>query len=411
MHYITLDTNTWIYLANGTEPAKILNFINKEVGNGNIKILLPEIVKTEWEAHKDKTVRQGSLKHFNDITEALKKILKLLGNKGEKDFFNFLLEEDNKTDYFEDFLNEFKKKKNEILNAVNENIKLIDDLFKFNSTIITIETEIFLKAGQYALEKKAPFKGKNSFADALIILSFFDYVKKNNIEGAIFITYNTEDFCEKKDGKKILHPDFIEDFTETKSQFYTIVGEAINSIENDIVTKEEIERIRELQENDWNDDVEFCEICKENDQRLNSVNFYNTTEINDERITEKFIDKNQTELDFQEDIPRRNIIQYKIDSIEIGNCSWCNSLHFKCVDCEHVNAVWEGEYNSDKECDYCGLNYIITRQVSRDGNYELEFTIPKETITCQKCSNEFYDFNSGLDICEDCENDYGYGEK
>ncbi|MEA5406045.1 hypothetical protein VB776_24110 [Arcicella sp. DC2W] len=71
MHYISLDTNTWIYLANGTEPVRLLHFIKQEVERGNITILLPEIVSSEWDLHKDKTVRQGSIKHFNDVQEAL----------------------------------------------------------------------------------------------------------------------------------------------------------------------------------------------------------------------------------------------------------------------------------------------------------------------------------------------------
>ena len=91
MHYITLDTNTWIYLANGTEPVKLLHYLNSEVEKGNIKILLPLQVVTEWENNKEKNVKQGSLKHFGEIKEALDRLLKLLGEKGEKDILKFLL--------------------------------------------------------------------------------------------------------------------------------------------------------------------------------------------------------------------------------------------------------------------------------------------------------------------------------
>ncbi len=203
MHYITLDTNTWIYLANGTEPVRLLKYIKQEVDKGNITILLPEIISKEWEAHKDKTVRQWSIKHFNDVTEAMKVILKLLGDRGERDTLRFLFEERDEKDYFKDFIDIFKKKKKEIEDAISDNINLIDSLFKTKCTVIEIKDEVYVKSGQFALEKKAPFKFKNSFADALIVFSFLDYVKSNSIQNAMFITYNTDDFCEKKEWWKI----------------------------------------------------------------------------------------------------------------------------------------------------------------------------------------------------------------
>ena len=140
-----------------------------EAKKGNIKILLPEIVSNEWEIHKEKSVRQGSIKHFNDIKEALERLMKLLGEKGEKGFLSFLIEEEDKKEYFEDFFKSFVRKKKEIEDAVNENIKIVDDLFKNYAIKIDIKDSIYKKAGLFALGKKAPFKMKNSFADALIL--------------------------------------------------------------------------------------------------------------------------------------------------------------------------------------------------------------------------------------------------
>ncbi len=181
MHYITLDTNTWIYLANGTEPVKLLHYLNSEVEKGNIKILLPLQVVTEWENNKEKNVKQGSLKHFGEIKEALDRLLKLLGEKGEKDILKFLLDEKDDNDYFEDFVKKFNLKKKEIEDAVTENIKLIDKLFSEQAIIINADESIYKKCGEYALQKKAPFKLKNSFADALIIFSLLEYLKKEKL--------------------------------------------------------------------------------------------------------------------------------------------------------------------------------------------------------------------------------------
>ncbi|MFT7900677.1 PIN domain-containing protein [Tenacibaculum ascidiaceicola] len=404
MHYITLDTNTWIYLANGTEPVRLLNYINTEVNKGNITILLPETVIKEWEEHKDKTVRKGSLNHFKDVKIALNKILKLLGDKGEKDVFSFLLDKKDETDYFKDFIDSFDKKKEEVENAVSANIELIDILFKTKSTIIEIKDKTYVKSGKFAIEKKAPFKQKNSFADALILFSFLEYVETNSIEGAIFISYNTDDFCEKKEGKKLLHSDLVNEFEKTKSHFYKIVGEALNTIKKDIVSKEELELIEKMQEDS---EIEFCKICQENNNKMSAL-YFSDCELIDER-KEFPLDPNQEELEFAKGLPK-TVNKGRNTSIEIGNCEWCNSEHFKCVDCGSLNAVWEGEFNEPKECEDCGLNYLISRERDRQGFEEIEYSIPNKKETCEKCGDDFEEEDMIENLCLNCEDEYSYGK-
>lgn len=411
MHYITLDTNTWIYLANGTEPVKLLHYLDKEVKNGNIKIILPDQVATEWETNKKKNVRQGSLKHFSEIKEALDRLLKLLGDKGERNILSYLLDEKDEKDYFKDFISKFEQKRKEIEEAVTENIKLIDNLFSKHAIIITSSETIYKKAGDFALQKKAPFKTKNSFADALILFSFLDYVTTNGIEEAKFVTYNTDDFCEKKEGKKYLHSDLVPEFENAKSKFYKIVGEALKTIEDDLISKEELAFIEEMQnEENWSYDPEFCEVCKENNDRLNEISFGRPLELIDERI-KVIADKDQLTFDFA-----KNLVVPKTpdtpSSIEVGHCDWCNTEHFKCVNCGSINAVWQDEYNKRKECEGCGLNYIIKVTFDRKGIEEEEvYIIPKDTETCQKCGEEFDEEDITENLCYNCEAEYSYGDK
>src|SRR5438552_3068669 len=130
MHYLTLDTNTWIYLANGTEPAKLLQFIIEESEAENIKVLVPEIIIEEWNRNKDNAVKKGALVHFKTIADDMDRILKLLGDKGERDAFSFLLEGKDNKDYFVDFIEKFKQRREEVEVAINKNISAIDELFK-----------------------------------------------------------------------------------------------------------------------------------------------------------------------------------------------------------------------------------------------------------------------------------------
>lgn len=411
MHYITLDTNTWIYLANGTEPVRLLHFIKREVEKNNITILLPDIITKEWEIHKEKTVRQGSIKHFNEVKEALERILKLLGDKGERDILSFLLDENDDKDYFKDFLEKFKLKKKEIDEAISDNIKLIDELFKSHSTKINIKDEVYIKSGHFALEKKAPFKLKNSFADSLILFSVLDYVKSNAIEDAIFISYNTDDFCEKKEGKKTLHSDLVEEFKNAKCHFYKIVGEALNTIEKNILSNEELDLIEEMQNDEsWNYEPEFCQVCQENNDRLNAVTSWRSYDLKDERISGN-VNPTQSKFDFSKNTIQP-ISKEPITTIEVGHCDWCNSEHFKCINCQTVNAIWDGEHSERKECEGCGLNYVINKAYDSNAvDEEVEYTVPKDTVTCQKCGEEFDEGDILENICFTCEEEYAYGNK
>ncbi len=409
MYYLTLDTNTWIYLANGTEPARLLTFVRQEVDKGNIKILVPDLIIKEWDKNKDKAVKQGSIKHFKDITQALDRIVKLLGDKAERNIINFLLDEREDKAYFTDFVETYKKKRNEIEEAISDNIKLIDDLFRHKTTeIIKVNEKEYVKAGQYALEKKAPFRNKNSFADALIVFSLLDYVKQKQIEGALFITYNTNDFCNKKDGKHDLHPDLKPDFEETKTKFYTIVGKAINTIKTDIVSKEELEWIKQMQEEaEWEKLIEYCQVCDGNKYNFgNEVYFNYKIDLVDERAELRNENPNQEQFEFSKHLPKAQPEKY-FDSIKVGYCSWCNTEHFKCPSCGAINALLDNEYNVRKECDGCGLPFLVDRTYDKDGIDEgHSYKILVETKICSKCGLEFENDGSDSDLCEKCEGEY-----
>src|SRR5690606_16558300 len=108
-----------------------------------------------------------------------------------------------------------------------------------------ISDNVKIEAGNLAIKKAPPFGIKNSYADALILLSFMEFVKTEGINGAKFVTYNTEDFCKKENGKKNLHPEIEPLFKDTNSEFYKIVGEALNTIKENIIDEETLALIEE----------------------------------------------------------------------------------------------------------------------------------------------------------------------
>lgn len=405
MHYITLDTNTWIYLANGTEPVRILNYIHKEVVKGNIIILLPQVIIKEWNKNKEFAVKKGGLKHYKDVNEALEKIAKLLGNNPKDEIFSFLIPKEAEKEDLKELIKKFKTKRKEVETAIEGNIDIIDFLFSYNTTIvIEIKPEILLKSAEFALEKKAPFHNRNSFADAVIYFSFIDYVITNGIEDAWFITYNTVDFCEKNTKDKNIHSDLLPFLIKSKSKFYTIVGAAINTIEKDIITQEEINYIQRKQK-EAERLIYYCEPCEEYINRFNEV-YLNIIDLIDERSNVEVSDPNQLIFDYASP-HNSNQPQIMYTSIEVGNCDWCNTEHFKCSKCQTLNAIYDGEYDEEKVCEGCGLVYIINTSEDYENlgkNYT--YRIPNNSPNCENCGEEFEAESNGNNICQKCEEGY-----
>lgn len=412
VNHLCLDTNTWIYLANGTEPSRILRFLKEQVDKGRIVIIAPETVIQEWNANKEKAVAGGGLKHFEDAENAMKKLLQLLGPNGTHGEFDFLLEDKPSTDdKFQDVFDAVRKKKGDIKDAIDENIKLIDDLLAHQKTVrIPLNDTVKLKSSDFALGKKAPFLKKNSFADAVIVFGFIDYVEEKKIEGAKFVTYNVEDFCEKKEGKKFLHPDLEPEFIRSKSEFYTVVGKAINSIEK-IISEAELQRVMELQDL-YDFQTENCQVCDGRHGMGNKVEIDHTEPLVDERTNVITKDPNQFFMNMEDgssQLPSSNSVE-SYYTVEVGECEWCGTEHFGCPECGELIPILDGQYNEEIECYGCDLKFRVSLKVDRKGMIEdREFVILDDQPVCAKCGERYIEDESHIGICQSCEDEYSYG--
>lgn len=439
IYYITIDTNTWIYLANGTEPSRLLHYLKEQVDKGCIILLMPRRIITEWDNGSDieklntgnaDKEKQGARKFLLDAGDKLKKVKMLLepeaGNKNSQQYTT--KEKQELLQLIEHFQSKEAQFKIIVDEVIKENAELIDGLLHHESTIIIDPSdEVRLKASRYAEEKKAPFINKNSMADGLIVLSFLDYVKSNGIEGAYFVTYNKDDFCDKI-GRDKIHPDLKTDFDDTKSVFHTkisailpLIATSTNKYEQtiafaqaldflpsltELITEEESELIDSIQEDI---EIEFCRVCIETNGHSNEVYFSHTPhELFDERAPAGFFNKQQLKLNLSAVKSAFNKPQY-FNEIIVGYCNWCGSEHFKCPACDSINPLWEGEYDVRKECDGCGLPFEVTRGSYDDGT-ESEYQILKNRNECANCGDEYDDDGSGTNICQKCEDEYSYGK-
>ena len=407
MHYILLDTNTWIYLANGTEPFKLLDFLNKEVDKGTIRIILPKTVEDEWNEHRVKTVTKDTLKYIKQLTDSLDRISQLFGERPPWDFL--LVPDEKDAQEMAELVNQFKRKKARIEAAIERNIQIIENIFENERTEkVEISNEVKIEAGNLALKKSPPFGNKNSYADALILLSFMEFIKKEGISGAMFVSYNTEDFCKKENGKKNLHPELETLFKETNSKFYKIVGEALRTIQENIIDEETLAFIEERKEylDELDSDVCTCLECDGYEGFGNIVSFDPAEEIMNEAFESiESNDPNQMEL-FDEFEPTTATKNGLITSVQFGSCEHCGTLHLKCQGCDEVFSITHAEFDKKIECPGCSEIYFVESSSYYDSGGEFDIRIlDKRREECNGCGKEFIDV-IGSGMCLQCEKEY-----
>ncbi len=188
MIYLTFDSNIWVYLLdNSWTASNPLDHLEHWIKEKHVKILVPDIIITEWDKLKEK---QRELR--------VKKI---------REFFNMAQEIIPTA-----FIDQYNKPDN-LERIVDDQFERIETLIGGLCDKIVIEDSIRLKSVQRTLDKLAPNHKKNSLADTLIILSLIEFATQNPGHEYLFISNNTEDFYEKlPDRSHQIHSDLKPDF-------------------------------------------------------------------------------------------------------------------------------------------------------------------------------------------------------
>ncbi len=212
---IILDTNWWIYLAKGEQPKSLKEIINK-IDCGEFRLIVPDVIIQEWDRNLEQTRKDVEEFILDQAKNAYAISQHLNGLEQAK---------------FRAILNNYKDKEAERLKLANRNIDKIDKIIKQKSVIIKVTDEVTRLTIKQALEKKAPFhKGNNSVADALILFSSIEYLKKhknNEIGSSIFVSYNHNDFSKSKDDKDTIHEDLLPFLESTNTAYERNIGLAM----------------------------------------------------------------------------------------------------------------------------------------------------------------------------------------
>lgn len=104
----------------------------------------------------------------------------------------------------------------QIENAIDDRIVKIDFILKQNSVIAAHDDSIYIDAGKRSIGKKAPCHDKDSFRDAVNVITIIRHLRNQPVEPIYFTTINYKDFTVPGGDKHALHPDLAVDFAAVK---------------------------------------------------------------------------------------------------------------------------------------------------------------------------------------------------
>ena len=345
---LILDTNAWIYLANGFNPEtnkieedfhfQLAEWILKKIEANKCRIFSNYIIKLEWERNREK------------CNELIKRYENQIVQKK-----NELKKKRKSPDYLER-AKKFRETEKVLLKKIEKNKAHVETIERIlgNSIEIPINNEQKLKAVDLAIEKKPPFHHKdNSVADAIIFLStvdYFFYDEEFSIEDTILVSNNTSDFGESVTNKK-LHPELAQMLIDKPIVFETNLAKALD------LGEKVIARYQSYLDYLNRDCIACLMDCKGTDYFMAEVEFKDQVEIEIDDEGYRF-NPMQLLMDFGEDFnftvdELKAMDRSRFITIDVGECDFCNARHIRC-DCGEEHATY-GDYI---ECG-CGKEYSL----------------------------------------------------
>jgi hypothetical protein len=343
--YLALDTNIWLYLANGLDPIsnkdhgnlhfELLDKLRDLIEREQITILVNDVIIEEWERNKEHT------KH------RIKKIKRKINNP-KQPFYEIRKYISSNVD---DIEKEFIAGLNKDLELNEEHINKVEILLKEKCETVPVTNDLKIKIFNISTSGKAPFHNKkNNIADASILFSIVNYsdeLSTSDESQVIFISNNIDDFTDGKN-KDVFHPDIQKELGNRNILYHRFLPTALELSQTIL---EQIEEYRKHQE--WLESVSFGCISK---LCVHSESFtpwgYLDKKIDVKYESEETIDPNQLIL-FPE-IPRA---PRETKKVSIGECILCSTIHLICPECSNLTCL--EEENDKSLCSECQINLEV----------------------------------------------------
>lgn len=363
MIYLILDTNIWIYLANGfnsitnqLDPSSQMHFelyekLKQKTDDKEFVILTNYIIRLEWERNK-----KAAYANIAKLEEMKKQeISALVGRKNRLG---------------EQLFKEECRKTNDTFNqAIALNKQHIENIENFMKSCVEVPVsdELKLELAERAISKdKAPFLyDKNNFADAAILLSAAEYLRLNMepISHAVFVSNNHKEF-----GNSIGSNDFHNDLKKYLTGINIDYHKHLNNL---LELTEELEyAIEAFHEHQRGQDYYFeclSAFCETKDG-YEAFGYYK----NKVRIASTA----------EQDADQLNLFEghdlHKIDSGYVleGSCMRCSINHVQCPCCSKLLIDMNGD--ESYFCDLC--EKIFKTVLSKENKDKIIYQIDESEL-------------------------------
>lgn len=215
MHLIMLDTCVWLDMSSQKAELAMLTALEHLVEDGSIQILLPDLIRTEYERNKDKVV-EATRKRLASEFRVVRGVVESFGGEGKEAAL--------------EALNDVNHRLPILSEATHNTVQRVFKIFDM-ACEVTISDSAKIRAAERAILKKAPFhKHKNSVADAVLAEAFNEFRASHasEYETFRFVTHNVTDFSGKDHRQP--HDDFEDVFNDSTSLFFNSTSSAIEDL-------------------------------------------------------------------------------------------------------------------------------------------------------------------------------------
>jgi predicted nucleic acid-binding protein len=367
MIYLVLDTNIWIYLANGfdTKSGKyhdnnhfiLLHKLMDLSADGDICVLVNDLIIEEWLRNKKnaemKIIQlQSKMQNIAPIKEISKYVKTNLSAI--------------KSEYIEGLKEDIK--------ANQVHLALLEKFLFNDCQLIPLPDAIKLKVFNLSTQKRAPFhNNKNNNADAAILFStpsFFENHFWNYGDSVMFISNNIEEYTDGKNETEF-HPHIIEELNGFDLKYFKRLPEALE-ISEDI--------IKDIDSYNQNKIIEvpptdcMMSFCRYEDLILDC----------DLRVVYE-IDLNtpSNQLCLFPQMFKKTRRSY----VQSVYCPACETLHYQCPKCFEVSCVNDGPIFCCTSC-----KSPMSMRDNKHGEWELMVYINNRPV--EEIEKEYYELEN-----------------
>ena len=221
MFHLLIDTSVWLDLAADQRQSTLLDVLIEFVGEGHATLILPTTVVSEFHKNRERVAKASAkslASHFAQVRDAIRKVD---GDKRQKDkVLDYLADIDHRIPL--------------IGGAASATLERIDELFG-NTAVVEPSAQAKANAADRGVNRKAPchHENKNSMADAVLLETYFEYVKEHVGAGNrfAFITHNKNDFSLTNGNQKQPHVDIASGFSKIKSMYFINLSDCLRRID------------------------------------------------------------------------------------------------------------------------------------------------------------------------------------